>query len=77
VSSVSASRRLVGPQQAARALEPQVDAGERLRVAVVQVAGDAMALLGDLELPHLLLQLEALLAEVAEEVAGDRQVTGA
>ena len=59
-------RGRAGAQQAPRALEAQVDAGQRLRVAVVQLAGDAMALLGHLELPHLLLKLEALLPEIAD-----------
>ena len=74
MSSASASPTSSAREEPSRALEAEVDAGERLRVAVVQLAGDAVALLGDLELAHLLLQLEPLLPEVADEVAGDAEV---
>jgi hypothetical protein len=41
--------RRAGAELLARGLQPQVDTGERLRVPVVQVARDAVALIRDLQ----------------------------
>jgi len=53
---------------------PQVDAGQRLHETIVQIAADLMTLPHCFELANFVLQLQTLLPEIPDQVAGNGQV---
>ena len=69
-------RGLAAAEQLAAGPEAQVDAGERLHVAVVQRPGDALALGRGLEVTDARFERQTLLAEVPDEVPGDGEIHG-